>query len=118
MTGDVKITVGGDLAHDMAGFSAAWARAEAGDLTEERVLSFESWEALSSVLTGERIRLLRRLHGHPAASINALALSLKRQYRRVHDDVRILERAGLLDRSHGGVRATADVLTAEVVLRP
>ena len=44
------------------------------------------------------------------------SLSLKRQYRRVHDDVRILERAGLLDRSRGGVRATADVLTAEVVL--
>ena len=116
MTGGVKITVGGDLAHDMAGFSAAWARAEAGDLTEARVLSFETWEALSSVLTGERIRLLRRLHGHPAASINALALSLKRQYRRVHDDVRFLERAGLLDRSRGDVRATADVLTAEVVL--
>ena len=47
---------------------------------------------------------------------NALALGLKRQYRRVHEDVTILERAGLLDRSFGDVRTTADVLTAQVVL--
>ena len=116
MSSEVKITVGGDLAHDMAGFAAAWKRAESGDLREERVLSFESWEALSSVLTGERVRLLRHLHGHPSNSINALALGLKRQYRRVHEDVTILERAGLLDRSFGDVRTTADVLTAQVVL--
>lgn len=79
-------------------------------------MSFESWEALSSVLTTERYRLLRRLHGHPVKSVNALAERLGRQYRRVHEDVRILERAGLLDRSEGGVRATADKLTAEIAL--
>ena len=43
-------------------------------------------------------------------------LGLKRQYRRVHEDVTILERAGLLDRSFGDVRTTADVLTVQVVL--
>jgi predicted transcriptional regulator len=48
--------------------------------------------------------------------VNALAKSLRRQYRRVHDDVTILERAGLIDRSGGDVRATADRLSAEVVL--
>ena len=115
MTDELKIQVGGDLKRDLAGFVAAWKRAEAGDLRRERVLSFDTWEAMSSVLSGERFRLLRHLHAHPARSVNALANALKRQYRRVHDDVTILERAGLLDRSQGDVRATADRLTAEVV---
>jgi predicted transcriptional regulator len=65
------------------------------------VLAFESWEGLSSVLTGERYRLLRHVHEHPTASISALARSLKRQYRRVHADVAALERAGLLERVAG-----------------
>jgi predicted transcriptional regulator len=71
---------------------------------------------LAAVLTGERYRLLSHVHAHPERSVNALANALHRQYRRVHDDVRILERAGLLDRSQGDVRATADRFTTEVVL--
>ena len=115
MTDELKIQVGGDLKRDLAGFVAAWKRAEAGDLRQERVLSFDTWEAMSSVLSGERFRLLRHLHARPARSVNALANALGRQYRRVHDDVTILERAGLVDRSQGEVRTTADRLTAEVV---
>jgi len=116
MNDELKIQVGGDLKGDLDAFVAAWKRGEAGDERPERILAFESWEALSSVLTGERYRLLRHVHSHPARSVNALANTLKRQYRRVHDDVTILERAGLLDRSHGDVRTTVDRLSAEVVL--
>ncbi len=68
------------------------------------------------MLTGERYRLLRHLHARPETSVNALAKALGRQYRRVHEDVTVLERAGLIDRSGGEVRATADRLSAEVVL--
>jgi predicted transcriptional regulator len=85
-------------------------------MRRERVLAFESWEGLASVLTTERYRLLRSLHAHPEKSVNALARSLGRQYRRVHEDVTVLERAGLVDRSDGEVRATADRISAEVVL--
>ena len=67
-------------------------------------------------MTGERYRLLRHLHSHPEKSVNALAQALKRQYRRVHQDVTVLERAGLVERSDGEVRATADKLSAVVVL--
>lgn len=67
-------------------------------------------------MTGERYRLLRHLHAHPERSVNALAQALRRQYRRVHADVAILERAGLVERSDGTVRATADKLSAVVVL--
>ena len=116
MSREVKLQVGGGVAEDMAAFARAWKRIEAGDRREERILSFESWEGLASVLTGERYRLLRQLHRHPERSVNALAKSLGRQYRRVHEDVTVLERAGLIDRSQGDVRTTADKLSAVVTL--
>jgi len=67
-------------------------------------------------MTGERYRLLRHLHKHPEPSVSALARSLHRQYRRVHADVAALEEAGLLDRSQGSVRTTADRISADIRL--
>ena len=116
MTKEVKVQVGGALREDLVAFRDAWKRAEGGDFQKERVLSFESWEGLASVMTGERYRLLRHLHSHPEKSINALAQALHRQYRRVHEDVTVLEKAGLVERANGQVRATADKLSAVVVL--
>lgn len=107
------------MEEDGAAFVAAWKASERGeDVTPSRVLAFEGWEGLSAVLTGERYRLLRHLHGHPEPSVSALARSLGRQFRRVHGDVVALEvAAGLVDRSRGGVRATADRIRAEIVLQ-
>jgi predicted transcriptional regulator len=113
----LKVIVGGGLKDDLASFRSAWERTERGEhVTPERVLAFESWEGLARVLTGERYRLLRHLHAHPAASISALARSLGRHLRRVQADVRALEQAGLVDRSEGGVRAAADRIAAEIQL--
>jgi predicted transcriptional regulator len=117
MAEDVKVLVGGSLHDDLAAFRSAWERAGRGeDVQTERVLAFESWEGLASVLTGERYRLLRHVHAHPEPSVSALARSLGRQFRRVHADVRALEDAGLIDRSAGEVRATADRIRAEIQL--
>lgn len=116
MKGDVHIVVGGTAKDDAAAFLAAVERAEWGEAVHERVLSFQSWEGLASVMTGERYRLLRHLHGHPEASVSALARALSRQYRRVHEDVTILEGAGLVARSNGTVRTTADTIRAEIRL--
>jgi predicted transcriptional regulator len=113
---DLKVIVGGTIEDDAAAFIDAWRRAERGEDVNERVLSFESWEGLAKVMTGERYRLLRHLHEHPEPSISALARALKRQYRRVHADVTALEDAGLLDRSEGAVRATADRIRADIQL--
>lgn len=113
---ELKIQVGGSLAEELAAFTRAWKRVERGDQQQERVLSFESWDGLASLLTGERYRLLRHVHAHPEKSVNALARALHRQYRRVHEDVTLLERAGLIERSGGEVRATADKLNAVVKL--
>ena len=117
MADEVKVVVGGTLADDLAAFRSAWERAERGEHVEtERVLAFESWEGLASVLTGERYRLLRHLRAHPEPSVSALARSLGRHLRRVQADVRALEAAGLVDRSSGTVRAAADRLQATIEL--
>ena len=117
MTGEINVTVGGDLKDDLAAFRAAWERVERGEtITPERVLAFESWEGLASVLTGERYRLLRHLHAHPEPTISALARNLGRHLRRVQIDVRALETVGLIDRSTGAVRTTADRISAQIQL--
>ena len=117
MTQDVEIIVGGSMEEDGAAFAEAWKASERGEhVRPSRVLVFETWEGLSAVLTGERCRLLRHLHGHPEPSVSALARSLGRQFSRVHGDVVALETAGLVDRSEGEVRATADRIRAEIVL--
>ncbi len=113
---DVKVIVGGSLADDAAAFVEAWHKAERGEAMANHVLAFDSWEALSSVMTGERLRLLRHLHAHPEPSVSALARSLGRQYRRVHADVAALEGVGLVARADGTVRVTTDTVTAEVQL--
>ena len=113
---ETKLIVGGSEEEDAAAFLDAWHRAERGEHVDENVLAFESWEALASVLTGERYRLLRHLHAHPEPSISALARALGRQYRRVHADVAALEEAGFLDRDSGGVRTKVDKITAEIML--
>ena len=113
---ETKVVVGGSLEEDAAAFLDAWHRADRGENVDENVLAFESWEALASVMSGERYRLLRHVHAHPEPSVSALARSLGRQYRRVHADVAALEDAGLLDRSDGQVRAKVDRITAEIRL--
>ena len=112
----IKIIVGRRIEEAGVAFLHAWDRAERGETVRQRILAFESWEGLAAVLTGERYRMLRHLHGHPAASVAALAKALGRQYRRVHADVAALESAGLLDRSQGQVRTTADRISADIRL--
>lgn len=116
MSEEVKVIVGGTAEDDAAAFLDAIERAERKETVRERVLSFERWEGLVSMMTGERYRLLRHLHAHPEPSVSALARAPGRQYRRVHADVAALEGAGLLARDAGVVRATADTIQAEIRL--
>jgi len=113
---ETKLMVGGSLADDTEAFVSAWHRAEKWEKVAEHVLAFESWDGLARVMTGERYRLLRHLHAHPEPSVSALARSLKRVYRRVHEDVTVQEEAGLVSREGGTVHATAGVIMAEVRL--
>ena len=113
---ETKVIIGGDLEEDATAFLNAWHQAERGESACETALAFENWEALASLMTGERFRLMRHIHATPEPSVSALARALGRQYRRVHADVAALEAAGFIDRSEGKVRASVDKITAEIRL--
>jgi predicted transcriptional regulator len=115
----VDIHVGLDDAAMKARLLSVVRRAEAGESVCESHVTFESWEGLSKVLTGKRLALLRHLRAQPATSIAELSRVLGRDYKRVHEDVEILLRAGLVERTtEGGVRAAYDEIRASIPLLP
>src|SRR3546814_13299128 len=76
-----------DWSSDVCSSDLAWRRAERGETCRERHLAFESWDALSRVLTAKRLELLRYVHRHQVPSVRALAKALSRDYSNVHADV-------------------------------
>jgi predicted transcriptional regulator len=114
---DVKITVGAGMEDEASRrFIDAWHRAESGETFRERHLAFESWDALSRVLTGKRVELLGFVHRNEVASIRALAKGLGRDYSNVHADVQALLAAGLLDASDDGLRAQYDAIETKIAI--
>jgi predicted transcriptional regulator len=113
----VKITVGGSMKEDASRrFVQAWRRAERGESVNERHLAFESWDALTRVMTGKRMELLRYVHRHKVSSVRALAKALERDYSNVHADVQALTSAGLLDADDGLLQADYDVIETRIAI--
>jgi predicted transcriptional regulator len=114
---DVKITAGGKMEDDASRrFIDAWRRAEHSATFQERHLAFESWDALSRVLTGKRIELLKFVRHHPVPSVRALAKALGRDYSNVHADVQALTTAGLLDATGGSLHADYDAIETKIAI--
>jgi predicted transcriptional regulator len=112
-----RVVVGGSLEEAAARVAEAWkgaaqGRASAGSDTT----TFVSWSALASVMTDKRHELLRHLHKSPAPSIRALARDLGRDFKRVHEDVASLERAGLIERRDGALHADYSEIQAAILL--
>lgn len=112
----LEIHVGGTLEEMKRHVVDAVERAKRGEPVGEEHVTFESWEAFASVMTTKRFELLRHLHRNPEASIASLARSLKRDYKRVHEDVEALAQAGLIDRGEGGLRADYDEIRTLIAL--
>jgi predicted transcriptional regulator len=77
---------------------AATSGAEAGT---EAVRAFDSVADLRELLTDRRLEALRSIHADPPDSISALAERLERPYAVVHEDVRTLERHGVVHFADG-----------------
>ena len=75
---------------------------------------FQSWAALAKAMTPKRLEILRHLHQNPETSIATLARSLKRDYKRVHEDVEALSNAGLVDRTDTGLVMEYDEILASI----
>jgi predicted transcriptional regulator len=97
-------------------FVSAWHRLENGEKVRETHLTFPDLPALLKALSPKRLELLQAVHKQPAPSIKALAIRLRRDYKRVHEDVETLTASGLLQRQDGGVSAPYDAITAEMRL--
>jgi predicted transcriptional regulator len=97
----IEVHVGGDFDAVARRVAAAWHRAEGGEEVQEDHITFASWEAISRIMTEKRYELLRHLRRHPASSVAALAREIRRDYKRVHEDVEVLEQAGLIERGEG-----------------
>jgi predicted transcriptional regulator len=104
---DLKIHVGEGRAAMGARFIDAFRRAERGEDFAERHLSFDTFETMTRVLTPKRLELLRHLHRHPTVSVAALSRAVKRDYKRVHEDVEALAKAGLIEREAVGTALIA-----------
>lgn len=79
-------------------------RLDAGWQPEQPVerLYFNDLPTLLLYLTPKRFELLLELRRMGHVSINALAKHLHRQYRNVFDDVKTLERLGLVEKDSSG----------------
>jgi predicted transcriptional regulator len=111
------MTVHVDSTRDMGRrFAEAFQRAAAGEDFEERHITFLSLEEMMSALSPKRLELLRYLRKNEAVNIKTLALALGRDYKRVHEDAKILEAAGLIVREAGRLYAPWAALVAEVAL--
>jgi predicted transcriptional regulator len=100
----------------LADIRADLKRIEAGTKEEEQVerVYFESIDAANRFLTLKRVELLRRLHDHGPLNTNELAKLLQRDYKNVHQDVRILEEIGLITRSGRDLSAPWGKITMEL----
>lgn len=96
-----------------------WLAIDRGEKSSEPVhrVYFESAEVLSKVITRQRHNLLKVLHANGALTVRALAALLKRDYKNVYQDVKILEESGLIERDRSNhVTAPHERLTIELPL--
>jgi predicted transcriptional regulator len=95
---------------------SAWKRAARGEKIYERHVSFVSWDLLASVMTNRRYELLRYVHNHPTKNIASLAREMRRDYKRVYEDVHALESVGLINLQDGMLRTDYDRIDSSIQL--
>ena len=73
-------------------FVGAWHRLKNGEKVRETHLTFPDLQALLKALSPKRLELLQAVHKEPASSIKALAIRLRRDYKRVYRRCRNADR--------------------------
>lgn len=71
------------------------------------IISFPDYETLGRVITGARLELLSAIRTHKPKSIQELARLVKRNFKNVHQDVRLLAEFGLIEIQEVGPRRAA-----------
>jgi predicted transcriptional regulator len=68
------------------------------------IISFPDFETLGRVITGARIELIHAIRVHKPKSIQDLAKKVKRDFKNVYQDVKLLAEYGLIDLKEAGPR--------------
>lgn len=85
------------FADSLKRFKQTFEAVQAGrDVEPQEIVGFTSLEAVRNFLTRERLALLRAIKTKHPGSIYALAKVVNRDLKNVQDDIRILERHGLV----------------------
>ncbi len=102
------------LAQSLKRFAVTFEAVRAGRKTDPKdIVGFTSLEAARNFLTRERLGSLRAIRTHHPGSIYELAKRVERDLKNVQDDIRILERHGLV-RITKRARGTRKVKVPEV----
>ena len=97
-------------------FVGAWKQAESGEAVNQTHITFLDVQTMFETLSPRRLDLLRHVRQHGAGNVRELAQTLGRDYKNVHQDVAILQSAGLLVRDGRKLIAPWDELQANVSL--
>ncbi|PWU17348.1 MAG: hypothetical protein C5B49_09030 [Bdellovibrio sp.] len=72
------------------------------------IISFPDFETLGRVISGTRLELLSAIRRGKPKSIQELARMIKRDFKNVHQDVKLLADFGLIDLKDAGPRRSAE----------
>jgi len=97
-------------------FISAWNRAAARKKVDETHVTFLDVQTMLETLSPRRLEILKFVRQHGAGSVKELAVALDRDYKNVHNDVVVLESAGLILRDGRKLYAPWDELNASVSL--
>jgi predicted transcriptional regulator len=82
------------------------------------IISFPDFETLGRVITGARLQLLNTIRSEKPKSIQELARMVDRDFKNVHQDVKLLAEFGLIEIIESGPRRSASPVAkfSEIVL--
>jgi predicted transcriptional regulator len=72
------------------------------------IISFPDFETLGRVISGTRLELLSVIRKRKPSSIQELARMIKRDFKNVHQDVKLLAEFGLIELKDAGPRRSAE----------
>ncbi len=78
-------------------FAQAYRKAQKGELEEKDTIGVSGLRELQSILSPERLKLLKTIRKHSPGSIKELARLVGRDAKNVHRDLTLLKAAGLIE---------------------
>ena len=117
MSNGVRITTGSE--QDMRqSFLKAWDDAATEKVREVEwdTVLFSDIKTMVNTLTNKRLELLKELQSAGEISVYELARRLRRDYKNIHSDVRILVDVGFIKRTQDGISVKYSKIVAEIDL--